>query len=125
MTNLNPETNASSSTSVTQHTGTSAQDPLTESKGTTPAPASTRESSQRIFISYKNSPPKRRVTLPINEKLADALEKVADRYDTSLVDIMRRFLRMGLYVLEEQEKSGARLILRNKDEDEKEVVFLL
>lgn len=82
-----------------------------------------RRSSPPLYLSSSKYDLKRRITLPVNEEMAIHLEKLARQYDTSLVDMIRKFIRLGIFVLAEQEKSDSSLLLKGED-GERELVFL-
>lgn len=64
-----------------------------------------------------------RYNLIMPEKLFEELKKLADEENTSLVDIIRRAIRLGLFVDKVQKDPDAALILR-KNGVERQVIIL-
>jgi hypothetical protein len=65
----------------------------------------------------------RKRNLKVAESLLRELEEVADGYGTTVTELMRRFMSLGLYVARAQRSTGAVLIVREGD-SERELVWL-
>jgi len=65
----------------------------------------------------------KRFNLVLPNDLVKRVQKIADEEHTSVVEILRRFIKIGLLAVEIQKKPGAALILREGD-DEKQILLL-
>ena len=65
----------------------------------------------------------RRYLLVLPETLYQDIEQIAAEHETSVVDIMRRFLRLGVIGARLQETSNARLVIKEGDTERE--IFLL
>jgi ATP-dependent Clp protease ATP-binding subunit ClpA len=65
----------------------------------------------------------RRYSLVLPEGLFEQVERLAQRHDTTVVELLRRFTRLGLMAMELQERRDAALIIREGD-TERQILFL-
>ncbi|MGH2602721.1 MAG: Clp protease N-terminal domain-containing protein, partial [Dehalococcoidia bacterium] len=65
----------------------------------------------------------KRYNLALPEDLHDEVQSLADRQQTTVVEVLRRFIRLGLLVTEVQERTGTALIIRD-GEREREILLL-
>ena len=73
------------------------------------------------------SPPRtpglKRYSLVLPEDLFTALQQLADQRQTTVVDLIRRFIKLGLIAAKIEDTPGAALIIREGD-TEREVILL-
>jgi ATP-dependent Clp protease ATP-binding subunit ClpA len=65
----------------------------------------------------------KRYNLALPEELYDAVQALADRQQTTVVELLRRFIKLGLLATEIQERPGAALIIREGGR-EREILLL-
>lgn len=65
----------------------------------------------------------KRYNLVLPETLFDELQKLAEERHTTVVELLRRFIKLGLLTIQLEETPGAALLIREGD-TEREVVFL-
>jgi len=65
----------------------------------------------------------RRYSLVLPEDLFEEVERLAERQQTSVVELLRRFTRLGLLATQLQERADAALVIREGDR-EREVMLL-
>jgi hypothetical protein len=65
----------------------------------------------------------KRYSLVLPRDLYDEIEKLAQSRHTTVVDVMRRFLKLGLLVARAEASPDAALVIREGD-TEREVIFL-
>lgn len=65
----------------------------------------------------------KRYNLVLPEELFYQVQEVADAEQTSMVDILRRFIKIGIMVAEVNSKPNSSLILR-EGTDETKIMFL-
>jgi hypothetical protein len=65
----------------------------------------------------------KRFNLVITQDLYDNVQQIADEQHTSVVDLLRRFIRLGLIAIELQDKPDSALIIREGDV-EREIMLL-
>lgn len=70
----------------------------------------------------KNSKTKR-FNLILPEELVERVQEIAEEEHLSAVEVMRRFIKLGLLATDIQRKPDSALILREGD-DEKQIMFL-
>jgi hypothetical protein len=70
----------------------------------------------------RNGDGKRRYTLVIPDELFKEVESVANSREVPVIDILRRFIAMGLYI-ENQAGKGADFVIRQDDTEERLVFF--
>jgi hypothetical protein len=64
----------------------------------------------------------KRYNLALPETLFDELQKLAERRHTTVVELLRRFIKLGLLAIELEETPDAALLIREGD-TEREVLF--
>jgi hypothetical protein len=62
--------------------------------------------------------------LTIPKYLFENLQRLAARENTTVLDLIRRFIKLGLKIVEEQEE-GSELIIRREDEEDEQILFLV
>jgi hypothetical protein len=83
----------------------------------TPAQAlPTRSSTPR-------TPGLKRYSLVLPEDLFTAIQELADQRQTTVVDLIRRFIKLGLIAAKIEDTPGAALIIRNGD-TEQQIILL-
>ena len=65
----------------------------------------------------------RRYSLVLPEDLFEEVERVAERQNTTVVELLRRFARLGLLAVRLQEMPGEAIIMREGDR-EREIMRL-
>lgn len=66
---------------------------------------------------------KKRFNLMLSEDLLDQVEKLADEEGTSIVEIFRRFIKLGLIAADVQKDPDAALLIREGGHERE--IFLL
>ncbi len=61
--------------------------------------------------------------LILPDELIDALRQIAVSRNTSMIDVLRRFIDLGLRTIEIEEQPGAALIVREEGKDEREITL--
>jgi hypothetical protein len=73
------------------------------------------------------SPPRtpslKRYSLVLPDDLFTAVQALADQRQTTVVDLIRRFIKLGLIAAKIEDTPGAALIIRDGD-SEQQIVFL-
>lgn len=54
----------------------------------------------------------KRYNLVLPEELFDEVQKIADIHHTTVVEVLRKFIKIGLFVNQVQENSQAALLIR-------------
>lgn len=65
----------------------------------------------------------KRYNLVLPQELYDEVQRIADEQHTTVVEVLRKFIRLGLLAFEIQNTPDAALIIREGD-DEKEIFLL-
>lgn len=65
----------------------------------------------------------KRYNLVLPEELFDEVRREADEHGTTVVDLIRRFIKLGLLAMNIQEDPDSALIIR-KGDTEKELILL-
>jgi hypothetical protein len=65
----------------------------------------------------------KRYNLALPEPLYEELQTLADREHTTILELLRRFIKLGLLAVKVQDTPGAALIIR-EGESEREIVLL-
>ncbi|MDQ3706554.1 MAG: hypothetical protein M3437_15315 [Chloroflexota bacterium] len=65
----------------------------------------------------------KRYNLVLPTDIYDELEKLADRKGTTVMDILRRFIKLGLIAAEVEEMEDAALLIRQGDR-EREIILI-
>ncbi len=65
----------------------------------------------------------KKYNLALPQKLFDKLQEAADKQHTTVVELLRKFIKLGLIIIELDGKSDSAFIIREGD-NEREVVFL-
>ena len=65
----------------------------------------------------------KRFNMILPYELFDQIQVIADQEHTSVVEVLRRFIKLGLLATEVQKKPDSALILREGD-DEKQILLL-
>jgi hypothetical protein len=75
----------------------------------------------------RQSPPRtpglKRYSLVLPEDLFTAIQALADQRQTTVVDLIRRFIKLGLIAAKIEDTPGAALIIRDGD-SEQQIIFL-
>ena len=75
----------------------------------------------------RQSPPRtsglKRYSLVLPEDLFTALQELADQRQTTVVDLIRRFIKLGLIAAKIEDTPGAALIIREGD-TERQIILL-
>lgn len=66
---------------------------------------------------------KKRFNLVLPNELVKRVQKIADDEHVSVVEILRRFIKIGLLAVEIQNNPNASLVIKD-DEGEKEIILL-
>jgi hypothetical protein len=73
------------------------------------------------------SPPRtpglKRYSLVLPDDLFTAIQALADQRQTTVVDLIRRFIKLGLIAAKIEDTPGAALIIRDGD-SEQQIIFL-
>ncbi len=64
-----------------------------------------------------------RYNLALPKELFDELKKVADEKGMTVVEILRKFIKLGLLILEVQDKPGSALIIREGDTERQILIY--
>ena len=74
-----------------------------------------------------SSPPRtpglKRYSLVLPEDLFSAIQELADKRQTTVVDLIRRFIKLGLVAAKIEDTPGAALIIRDGD-SEQQIILL-
>jgi len=65
----------------------------------------------------------KRYSLVLPEELFDAVQELAEQRQTTVVELIRRFIKLGLIAARIEETEGAALIIR-EGETEREIILL-
>jgi hypothetical protein len=75
----------------------------------------------------RQSPPRtpglKRYSLVLPEDLFTAIQELADQRQTTVVDLIRRFIKLGLIAAKIEDTPGAALIIREGD-TERQIILL-
>ena len=71
----------------------------------------------------RNSDKLRRYNLVLPEELFDEIKKIADKRQTTVVEIIRKFMKLGLLAVQVEETPGSALLIRENDV-EREIILL-
>jgi len=69
------------------------------------------------------TPGLKRYSLVLPEDLFTALQTLADQRQTTVVDLIRRFIKLGLIAAKIEDTPGAALLIR-QDDTEREIILL-
>jgi hypothetical protein len=73
------------------------------------------------------SPPRtpglKRYSLVLPDDLFTAIQELADQRQTTVVDLIRRFIKLGLIAAKIEDTPGAALIIRDGDSEQR-IIFL-
>ena len=64
-----------------------------------------------------------RYNLALPKELFDELKKAADEKGMTVVEILRKFIKLGLLILEVQDKPGSALIIREGDTERQILIY--
>lgn len=64
-----------------------------------------------------------RYNLALPKELFDELKKAADEKGMTVVEILRKFIKLGLLILEIQDKPGSALIIREGDTERQILIY--
>jgi len=67
--------------------------------------------------------PVKRYNLVLPEDLFSEVEKLAEKRQTTVVDILRRFIKLGLLASQIEESPGAALLIREGD-TERQIILI-
>lgn len=65
----------------------------------------------------------KRYNLVLPEELFNEVEKIAEKKQTTFVDILRRFIKLGLLAIQIEESPNTALLLREGN-TEKQIIFM-
>ncbi len=65
----------------------------------------------------------KRYNLAIPEELFNEVQRIADQRQTTVVELLRKFIRLGLIAIQAEENPDMALIIREGDK-EREIMFL-
>ena len=65
----------------------------------------------------------KRYNLALPKELFDALQEEADKNGTTVVDLIRKFIKLGLFAAAVTEDDDAELIVRQGDSEKQIVIF--
>jgi hypothetical protein len=82
---------------------------------------STRATPRRQ--SSPRTPGLKRYSLVLPEDLFTAIQELADQRQTTVVDLIRRFIKLGLIAAKIEDTPGAALIIRDGD-TERQIILL-
>jgi len=71
----------------------------------------------------RNSDKLRRYNLVLPEELFDEIKRVADKQQTTVVEIIRKFMKLGLLAVQVEETPGSALLIRENNV-EREIILL-
>ncbi len=71
----------------------------------------------------KRSNELKRYNLVLPTELYNDIKQAADKENTTVVDLLRKFIKIGLLVLETQEEPGSALIIREGDTEQQILIF--
>jgi hypothetical protein len=78
-------------------------------------------------IPAHQSPPRtpglKRYSLVLPDDLFTAIQELADQRQTTVVDLIRRFIKLGLIAAKIEDTPGAALIIRDGDSEQR-IIFL-
>ena len=74
-------------------------------------------------LSPTRTPGLKRYSLVLPEDLFTALQTLADQRQTTVVDLIRRFIKLGLIAAKIEDTPGAALLIR-EGETEREIILL-
>jgi hypothetical protein len=66
----------------------------------------------------------KRYNLGIPEELYEEIHIIADKEGTSILEILKKFMKIGCIINKIQQESDSCIIIRQKGEDDKEIVFI-
>jgi hypothetical protein len=92
------------------------QDVVTISK-TTPKPKTRRHNQTGQLNTLK------RYNLALPEDLFNEVQELANRRQTTVVDLLRRFIKLGLLSASVEERPNSGIFLR-EDDTEREIIFI-
>jgi hypothetical protein len=69
------------------------------------------------------SPPLKRYNLAVPQNLFDDLQRLADERNTTVVELLRKFIKLGLLAAQVEDTPGSALIIREGDR-ERELIFI-
>ena len=90
---------------------------MSDHNGTTPVHAPPAD------LSPTRIPGVKRYSLVLPEELFTALQTLADQRQTTVVDLIRRFIKLGLIAAKVEDTPGAALLIR-EGETEREIILL-
>jgi hypothetical protein len=67
---------------------------------------------------------RKRYNLVISEELFDAVQQMADEKDTTVVELIRKFLRLGLVIADAEKDDLATLYIREGDQEKQIHLFI-
>lgn len=67
---------------------------------------------------------RKRYNLVLPEELFDAVQQMAHEKDTTVVDLIRKFLRLGLVIADVEKSDLATIYVREGDQERKIHLFL-
>jgi hypothetical protein len=66
---------------------------------------------------------KKRINLVLPQELHAEVKKVADKNNSTVLEVLKRFIKIGLLAVEVK-RAGGSLIIREPDGTEKEIIIL-
>lgn len=65
----------------------------------------------------------KRYSLALPADLYDDLQRVAQERNTTVVELLRRFIKLGLFALEIEDEPGSALIIREGEKEREILMF--
>lgn len=62
-----------------------------------------------------------RYHLVLPDELIEAVEQIATNKQTTAIEVLRKFIKIGLMAVEIEDRPGAALIVREEGKDEREI----
>ena len=71
----------------------------------------------------KRSNELKRYNLALPTELFEEIQNAADKENTTVVEMLRKFIKIGLLALDAQEKPGSALVIREGDTERQILIF--
>src|SRR5262245_58664691 len=96
---------------------------ITEEPGMPREHHATPERHESTSQSAQHTPGVKRYNLVLPEDLFTALQELADKRQTTVVDLIRRFIKLGLIAAKVEETPDAALIIREGDTEQRIILL--
>jgi hypothetical protein len=94
-----------------------------EESGMPHAHHATPEQHESTSQPAQQAPGLKRYNLVLPEDLFTALQELADKRQTTVVDLIRRFIKLGLIAAKVEDTPGAALIIREGDTEQRIILL--